>query len=87
MFKSVEFKDSKWVYEKTGSMNVGDTVRFTCNGSGRGGHYNVTGVITKINRKTIDVTESVGSYKPKPPWRLQTAMFSEQYNSFYVVVK
>jgi hypothetical protein len=68
-------------------MNVGDSVRFICNDAGRGGHYNVTGVITKINRKTIEVTESAGSYKPKTPWRLQTSMFAEQYNGFYVVLK
>ena len=86
MFKCVRLAE-KWEFGHTETISIGDTVKFTCNGSGRGGHYNVTGTITKINRKTIEVTESVGSYKPKTPWRLQTSMFAEQYNSFYVVIK
>jgi len=51
-------------------VNVGDKVEFTCNGRGRGGHYHVTAVVTKVNRKTIQATEADRSYRPGTLWRL-----------------
>ena len=49
-------------------LNVGDRVSFACNGRGRGGHYTVYGVITKVNRKTYAITERQGSYRPGTLW-------------------
>jgi len=71
MIHTKQIVDGKWVY---GSLDrpyqVGDIVSFTCNGAGRGGHYNVTGRVTGVNRKTIDVLEAHRSYLPGTPWRL-----------------
>lgn len=55
-----------WVYEEVPihQLYVGDKVEFTCNGRGRGGHYHVTAVVTKINRKTFQATEADKSYRP-----------------------
>lgn len=47
---------------------IGDVVSFSCNGRGRGGHYNVTARITKVNKKTFKATELVRSYRPGTPW-------------------
>jgi hypothetical protein len=46
----------------------GQTVHFTCNGRGRGGHYHVTGVVTKVNSKNALITEAKGSYWPGSLW-------------------
>lgn len=51
-------------------MNVGDKVAFTCNGRRRAGHYHVSGFITKVNRKTYDITEAPGSRVPGTRWRI-----------------
>jgi hypothetical protein len=51
-------------------VKVGDLIEFTCNGKGRGGHYHVTAVVTKINRKTVDATEYERSYRPGTLWRM-----------------
>ena len=51
-------------------MKVGDLIEFTCNGRGRGGHYHVTAVVTKVNRKTVDATEAERSYLPGTLWRV-----------------
>lgn len=47
---------------------VGDEINFLCNGAGRGGHYRVWAVVTKINRKTVAATECSRSYKPGTLW-------------------
>lgn len=54
-------------------MIVGDKVTFLCNGKGRGGHYRVSGIVTKVNAKTVDLTEAPGSYKPGTLWRVYKA--------------
>lgn len=46
----------------------GDKITFTCDGRGRGGHYQVTAVVDKVNPKTIKATEAPGSYRPGTPW-------------------
>jgi len=61
----------KWTYEDLQrELRVDDIIGFTCNGYGRGGHYHVSGVVTKVNRKTVDVTEIPRSYHPGTLWRL-----------------
>jgi hypothetical protein len=57
-----------WVRSETTELNVGDKITFRCNGRGRGGHFNVTAIVTKIKRKTIDCTEAERSYRPGTPW-------------------
>lgn len=52
------------------TVNIGDKVGFSCNGKGRGGHYHVTVIITKFNRKTFDGVEASNSYKPGTLWRV-----------------
>lgn len=47
---------------------VGQVVRFTCNGRGRGGHYGVVAVVTKVNQKNALLTEAPGSYWPGSKW-------------------
>jgi len=49
-------------------VNVGDKIEFTCNGQRRGGHYHVSAVVTKVNRKTVDATEAKRSYLPGTLW-------------------
>ena len=51
-------------------LKVGDIFHFTCNGSGRGGHYTVYAMVTKVNRKTVAATEQPRSYKPGTLWRV-----------------
>jgi hypothetical protein len=51
-------------------MKIGDKVTFLCSGQGRGGHVRVSGVITRVNRKTYNITETVGSYKPGTLWQV-----------------
>lgn len=47
---------------------IGDVVSFSCNGHGRGGHFNVTARITKVNKKTFKATELPRSYSPGTLW-------------------
>lgn len=51
---------------------VGQIVNFTCNGrdsrGGRGGHYAVRAVVTKVNRKNAELTEVKGTYRPGALW-------------------
>lgn len=51
-------------------LSVGDEVQFTGNGRGRGGHYNVTVIVTKINRATFNGTEAPRSYGAGSRWRI-----------------
>lgn len=51
-------------------LRVGDTVHFTGNGRGRGGHYDVTVTVTKKNRRTFDAIETRGSYMPGTRWNI-----------------
>jgi len=48
----------------------GDKITFLCNGSGRGGHFNVYAEVTKVNRKTLDAVELPRSYRPGTRWRV-----------------
>lgn len=50
------------------NLSVGDTVHFTCNGRGRGGHYHVTAIVTKVNSKNALLTEKDRSYSPGTRW-------------------
>lgn len=60
-----------WIYTDISEPpKVGDTIGFSCNGKGRGGHYQVTARITKVNRKTIDAVEALRSYRPGTEWRV-----------------
>lgn len=54
----------------TKELEVGDTIHFSCNGSGRGGHYGVTALVTKVNRVTVKALESFGSYRPGTLWNV-----------------
>ena len=47
---------------------VDQIVHFTCNGRGRGGHYSVRAVVTKVNSKNALLTEVKGSYSPGTRW-------------------
>lgn len=51
-------------------LEVGKVVVFTCNGSGRGGHYQVTATVTKVNRKTVKAVEANRSYRPGTNWTI-----------------
>ena len=69
--KTKQIKDGKWVYaEATNPLKDGDTIEFTCNGKGRGGHYNVTALVTKVMPKKIWAIEANGSYRPGTLWTL-----------------
>jgi len=62
-----------YIFERihqTSQITVGDKVSFTCNGSGRGGHCNVTVIVTKVNRKTFKATEYERSYRPGTKWNV-----------------
>ena len=60
-----------WVYRESAELpKVGDTIGFTCNGRGRGGHFHVTARITKVNAKTLKATEALNSYSPGTPWKV-----------------
>jgi hypothetical protein len=60
-----------WEYKtENRNLQVGDVVSFACNGRGRGGHYNVTARITKINKKTFAATELPRSYRPGTLWQV-----------------
>ena len=62
-------------------LKDGDVIQFTCNGRGRGGHYNVTATVTKVNRKTVKATERERSYRPGTLWNVavneDTVVFSQ----------
>jgi hypothetical protein len=64
--------DNRWVYEPTDRMpEVGEKIQFTCNGRGRGGHCNVTAIITAVKRKTVDATEAERSYREGTKWNVK----------------
>ena len=63
----------------TRDLSVGDVIQFTCNGRGRGGHYNVTAKITKVNRKTVKAVEHARSYRPGTLWTVPV----NDYDSVY----
>ena len=52
------------------NLMVGQKISFACNGRGRGGHYHVTAIVTKVNRKTVKATEVGGSYLPGTHWAI-----------------
>jgi plastocyanin len=69
--KTKQIVDGKWVYANaTEPLKVGDTVFFTCNGKGRGGHYAVTAVVTQVKRKTFAAQEASNSYAPGSKWNV-----------------
>lgn len=37
---------------------------------GRGSHVRAYGIVTKVNPKTVDITEAAGSYRPGTLWRV-----------------
>lgn len=55
-------------------LKSGDVVSFTGNGRGRGGHYNVTVVVDKINKATFNATEAERSYAPGTKWRVHASI-------------
>jgi hypothetical protein len=61
-------------------LKVGDRFDFSCNGSGRGGHYRVGAIVTKVNRKTVAATEAERSYSPGTLWRVTI----DEYNPAYI---
>lgn len=67
-------------------LKVNDLIDFTCNGSGRGGHYSVKAIVTKVNRKTVAATEYNGSYKPGTLWRVTINPDSPAYKILDQVV-
>jgi hypothetical protein len=52
------------------AVKVGDKLQFLCNGKGRGGHYQVTVRVKKVNRKTIEAVELARSYTPGTQWKI-----------------
>jgi hypothetical protein len=62
---------------------VGQTVHFTCNGKGRGGHYHVTAVVTKVNAKNALLTEKARSYAPGTRWNwpIELLTSEEEYEA------
>lgn len=69
--KTKQIINGQWVFsEPTESLKVGDTVTFSCNGRGRGGHYHVTSIVTDIKSKTFLSIESHGSYRPGTIWKM-----------------
>lgn len=62
-------------------LQLGDVVNFRCNGRGRGGHFNVTARITKVNKKTFKATELPRSYSPGTPW---TVNHSDEDSRIYI---
>jgi hypothetical protein len=70
--KTKQIKDGKWVYaEASEPLKVGDKVEFSCNGAGRGGHYNVSAIVTGIKGKFFGALEAKGSYRPGTNWKLK----------------
>ena len=67
-------RQGTYVY-KDADRNVreDDIVEFTCNGRGRGGHYKVTALVTKVNAKTFKATELPRSYSPGTRWSVSFA--------------
>lgn len=64
-------QERKWNYcASNRPLQVGDVVHFTCNGRGRGGHFNVTARVTKVNKKTFKATELPRSYSPGTLWNV-----------------
>ena len=47
---------------------VGQTVHFTCNGRGRGGHFHVTAIVSSVNRVNAVLIEAERSYRPGTRW-------------------
>ena len=66
-------------------MKIDDKVTFLCSGAGRGGHNRVSGVITRVNRTTYNITETVGSYKPGMLWQVRKDEVRD-YNQHYGIV-
>lgn len=62
--------NGKWDYIEIDRANVrvGDELQFNCSGLKRGGHYQVTAMVVKCNRKTFDAVECEGSYHPGMRW-------------------
>jgi hypothetical protein len=61
----------QWVYGwESRDFQKGDRISFACNGRGRGGHFNVTAVVSRVNRKTVSATEAPRSYSPGTLWRV-----------------
>lgn len=74
----------KWVYGwESRDFKQGDRIHFLCNGRGRGGHFNVTAVVDKVNPKTLKATEQPRSYSPGTKWVLPKA-YDERYGETYV---
>lgn len=74
--KTKSLIDNKWIYADVDRMPVaGETIQFTCNGRGRGGHCNVTATITKVNRKTVEATEAKCSYRQGTQWKVNIVDF------------
>ena len=57
-------------------LAVGDVIRFTCNGAGRGGHYGVTATVTNVNRSTVKAEDNNGSYRPGKRWTISVNEFN-----------
>lgn len=58
-------------------LKVGKVIEFLCNGRGRGGHYRVAALVTKINAKTVAATEVYGSYSPMTRWAVHKEQITE----------
>lgn len=69
--KTQQLKNGAWFFGETDRLlQQGDRVSFTCNGRGRGGHFHVTAIIAKVNRKTVVAVEAERSYSPGTTWRV-----------------
>jgi len=65
------------------NCSVGQIVHFTCNGRGRGGHYHVTAMVTKVNSKNALLTEQPRSYSPGTRWNwpIELLQSAEDYEA------
>lgn len=71
MIKTKQIVNGKWVYAwVAGTIQIGDRIEFTCNGAGRGGHYGVSAIVTKVNSKTLKANEEEYSYSPGTKWTI-----------------
>jgi len=57
----------------TKDLRAGQKISFTCNGRGRGGHYGVTAVVTKVNHKTVKAVEDERSYRAGTLWNISVS--------------
>lgn len=83
--KSITNQNLKWEYGYADGLKVGDVVVFLCNGRGRGGHFQVTARVTKVNKKTFKATELPRSYYPGTLWTVNyTPEMEDRFGEIHI---